>query len=44
MYHKVADGRVLSSIVDKKVGMTFRTKKQNVKADAAATAAPPSDA
>jgi hypothetical protein len=44
VYHKVADGRVLSSIVDKKVGMTFRTKKQNVKADAAATAAPPSDA
>ena len=34
IYHKTADGRILSSIVDKKVGMTFRAKKQNVKSDA----------
>ena len=34
IYHKTADGRILSNIVDKKVGMTFRTKKQNVKSDA----------
>ena len=40
VYHKMADGRILSSLVDKKVGMTFRTKKQNVKADAATTAVP----
>jgi hypothetical protein len=40
VYHKMADGRILSSLVDKKVGMTFRTKKQNVKSDAATTAVP----
>ena len=40
VYHKMADGRILSSLVDKKVGMTFRAKKQNVKSDAAATAVP----
>ena len=40
VYHKMADGRILSSLVDKKVGMTFRTKKQNVKPDAATTAVP----
>ena len=43
IYHKAADGRVLSSIVDKKVGMTFRAKKQNVKSDGTATAVPPTD-
>jgi len=40
VYHKMADGRILSSLVDKKVGMTFRTKKQNVKPDGATTAVP----
>ena len=39
VYHKSADGRILSSIVDKKVGHTFRAKK-NVKSDAASTAVP----
>jgi hypothetical protein len=41
IYHKTAEGRILSNIVDKKVGMTFRTKKQNVKSDTAATTVPP---
>jgi hypothetical protein len=40
VYHKMADGRILSSLVDKKVGMTFRSKKQNVKPDASATVVP----
>ena len=29
IYHKTADGRMLSSIVDKKVGVTFRKKNKN---------------
>jgi hypothetical protein len=29
IYHKTADGRMLSSIVDKKVGVTFRKKSKN---------------
>jgi len=33
VYHKAADGRILSNIIDKKAGVTFRAKKQNVKAD-----------
>lgn len=36
IYHKTADGRMLSSITDKKLGTTFRRKKQNVKSDEAA--------
>jgi hypothetical protein len=46
IYHKTADGRMLSSIVDKKLGTTFRRKKdlpqgdasqkQNMKSDEAA--------
>jgi hypothetical protein len=28
IYHKTADGRILSSIVDKKVGVTFRKKSK----------------
>lgn len=32
IYHKTADGRILSSIVDKKVGVTFR-KKSKVEAN-----------
>lgn len=40
IYHKTADGRIMSSIVDKKVGMTFRAKKQNVKTEAATTVVP----
>jgi len=42
IYHKTADGRILSSIVDKKLGTTFR--KKNVKTDSAATVNPPVDA
>jgi hypothetical protein len=30
IYHKTADGRMLSSIVDKKVGVTFRKKATKV--------------
>ena len=40
IYQKTAEGRILSNIVDKKVGMTFRTKKQNVKSDTAANTVP----
>jgi hypothetical protein len=45
IYHKTADGRMLSSITDKKLGTTFRRKKelpaeapqkQNMKSDEAA--------
>jgi len=35
VYHKSADGRILSSIVDKKVGHTFRASKKNMKVEAA---------
>jgi hypothetical protein len=42
IYHKTADGRILSSIVDKKLGTTFR--KKNVKTDSASTVNPPVDA
>jgi hypothetical protein len=42
VYHKSADGRILSSIVDKKVGHTFRaSKKQNMKADGPQQSVPP---
>jgi hypothetical protein len=46
VYHKTAEGRILSSIVDKKLGTTFRKKKepveakQNVKPDEAANGGP----
>jgi len=33
VYHKSADGRILSSIVDKKVGHTFRASKKNMKVE-----------
>ena len=39
VYHKTADGRILSSIVDKKVGHTFRAKK-NMKPETAPAAVP----
>jgi hypothetical protein len=39
VYHKTADGRILSSIVDKKVGHTFRARK-NMKPDAPPAAVP----
>lgn len=39
VYHKTADGRILSSIVDKKVGHTFRAKK-NMKPENAAGVVP----
>jgi len=41
VYHKSADGRILSSIVDKKVGHTFRNKKQNVKPETVQQVVPP---
>ena len=43
VYHKTADGRILSNIVDKKTGVTFRKKavkpdvQQNMKVDEAET-------
>jgi hypothetical protein len=47
VYHKTAEGRILSSIVDKKLGTTFRRKKepadaakQNMKSDDAANGGP----
>lgn len=40
IYHKTADGRMLSSITDKKLGTTFRRKKQNVKSDEVANEGP----
>jgi len=39
VYHKAADGRILSQIVEKKAGVTFRRKAADV-APAAAVAAP----
>jgi uncharacterized protein (DUF1697 family) len=36
VYHKTADGRMLSSIVDKKTAVTFRKKPLKVAAAAAA--------
>jgi hypothetical protein len=39
VYHKAADGRILSSLVEKKSGVTFRRKTTSVAAPAAATAA-----
>ena len=42
VYHKSADGRILSSIVDKKVGHTFRaSKKQNMKTEPPQQVVPP---
>ena len=41
IYHKVADGRILSQIIEKKAGVTFRkggSQKKTVKAAAAAAA------
>jgi hypothetical protein len=38
IYHKTADGRILSSIVDKKLGTTFRKKASTAVASAAAVA------
>lgn len=40
IYHKAADGRILSNIVDKKAGVTFRAKKQNLKSETVQLAAP----
>lgn len=40
IYHKTADGRILSSIVDKKVGMTFRKKAASASASKEATKEP----
>ena len=40
VYHKAADGRILSQIVEKKAGVTFRRKA----AGAAAPAAPAAQA
>ena len=42
IYHKTAEGRILSSIVDKKLGTTFR--KKNVKPDNSSAVSPPVDA
>jgi hypothetical protein len=39
IYHKNAEGRILSSIVDKKLGTTFRKKASASASSAAATAA-----
>jgi hypothetical protein len=39
VYHKTAEGRILSSIVDKKNSVTFRAKKQNVKSETTETQA-----
>ena len=54
IYHKTADGRILSSIVDKKLGTTFRKKtspsassstaaQQNMKPEVAPTVSLPTD-
>ena len=39
VYHKTAEGRILSSIVDKKNSVTFRAKKQNMKSETTETPA-----
>ena len=44
IYHKTADGRMLSSIVDKKVGVTFRKKATKSESSASASAAANSSA
>jgi hypothetical protein len=45
IYHKTAEGRILSSIVDKKLGTTFRRKKgeaqQNMKSEHTVESSPP---
>ena len=42
VYHKAADGRILSQIVEKKAGVTFR-RKESASAAAAAATAPKSE-
>ena len=42
VYHKSADGRILSQIVEKKAGVTFRRKAADAAPSAAAAAAAPS--
>ena len=39
VYHKTADGRILSNIIDKKNSVTFRAKKQNMKSETTETQA-----
>ena len=40
VYHKAADGRIISQIIEKKSGVTFR-RKNNTKVEQAPTSAPP---